>query len=145
MIVIKYGLYTLFLYLSNSYYWWKIRPGISQPSGPRRHRIDRQPQWSQSTSPWPHSIETSDWNYVCGKDSHRATENTVNSNMNNNDNHNKVRLTGEPTGRDIWIHGKAMFPKLQGNGKFIVDNHLVQLLASGGRPLGFQPSTNPNR
>jgi hypothetical protein len=148
MVVIKYGLGTLLLYLFNSYYWWYIRPGVSHPSGPRRRRMDRQPQWSDHFFPPPPSVAKLGWRYICGKESHHATEISANNNNTNINRHlSKVHLTGEATGRDIWIHDTDKSQQLEGNGTVIVDNddELVQQLANGGRPLGFQPSANPNR
>lgn len=98
-------------------------PGVSIPEGPRAHKIQRQPSWPNKT--WE---IRSNHRYASAQESHEITESE-----------NNITLTGEPTGRDIWTKS----PSRQ-RSKKRVNERLVQELASGGRPTGFNPSVNPN-
>eukprot|EP00538_Stauroneis_constricta_P000240 CAMPEP_0119550102 /NCGR_PEP_ID=MMETSP1352-20130426/3698_1 /TAXON_ID=265584 /ORGANISM="Stauroneis constricta, Strain CCMP1120" /LENGTH=1022 /DNA_ID=CAMNT_0007595859 /DNA_START=59 /DNA_END=3127 /DNA_ORIENTATION=+ len=76
-------------------YFHHILPGVSMPSGPRPHKIQRQPEWKDSVSTVNPTL-LAKWRCAVAQDSHDAT-------------HSKfgfasalAGLTGEPSGRQIW-------------------------------------------
>jgi len=96
---------------------------VSWPGGPRPHKIQRTPQWEDKNIPLP-AIES--WQHMCGEAAHKVSNSLF-----------QVQLSGEPTGRDIWYNSESI------NSESI--DPVVIELASGGRPLGFNPHNNPNR
>ncbi|KAL7559052.1 hypothetical protein ACA910_018408 [Epithemia clementina (nom. ined.)] len=107
-------------------------PGVSQPGGPRPLKIRRYPQWSKGIR--PAAPKQDSLMYAQASKSHKWTveERFAGS---------KVALTGESIGRDVW---KPLPTSSSKNDDSEVDEKVVQELASGGRPWGFDPSVNPN-
>jgi hypothetical protein len=103
-----------------------VRPGVSLPEGPRPHKIQRTPAWPNQT--WDLRC---DHRYAQSQESYDITATEYN-----------VLLTGEPAGRDIWTTATSATRRSLSQQR--VDDALVQELASGGRPPGFNPSVNPN-
>ena len=93
---------------------------VSWPGDPRPHKIQRQPQWKDRSIELPnHSFQC-----VAAQSSHDLPDSGP--------------LTGEPAGRDVWSTQGPNPPRIWREG-------LVQEMASGGRPAGFNPAVNPNR
>lgn len=101
-------------------------PGVSDPGGPRAHKIQRKPQWEDKELPLPKAADK--WRFAVGAAGHEITEQRQAG--------TSAALTGEPAGRDIWT-------TVDGGKKPRVDERLVAELASGGRS-GFNPALNPN-
>ena len=116
------------LYLVFFYIYFHLMPNVSHPGGPRAHKIQRMPHWDDRTTSSPRIAQSC----FCAvdQDSHRATEKRFEGTAGS--------LSGEPAGRQIWTQGEQTT-------KNRVDEKLVQDMASGGRPDGFNPSINPNR
>ena len=104
-----------------------LLPAVSDPGGPRPHRIQRQPKWDDRAIPLPASM--SKWRCAIAEESHAISEAAFGEPL----------LTGEPFGRDLWTQ-EPYNSKLKP-----VDETLVSALASGGRSGSFNPSVNPNR
>jgi len=136
------------LYLST-----KLSPkGVSDPGGPRSHKIQRKPKWKNTTTMLDE--EDSSWRCAVALDSHNVTHARF-SEANSRDTV-AARLTGEPLGRDVWTTAtrtnaipstpsfnvaSLLSPKKK---SVKVDERLVEEMASGGRAPGFNPSQNPN-
>jgi hypothetical protein len=104
---------------------------VSWPGDPRPHKIQRQPAWPNQERPLPDTT-TPVWRCVHDSESHVITEKLFD-----------MQLTGEATGRDIWVRDHDQSNNTAG---VVVDEALVKELASGGRRTGdFNPSVNPNR
>jgi hypothetical protein len=129
------------------------RKGVSDPGGPRSHKIQRKPKWKNT--PTMLGEEDGSWRCAVALDSHNVTHARF-SEANSRD---KVaaKLTGEPFGRDVWTKdtqanpitstpsfnvASLLSPKKK---SARVDERLVEEMASGGRAPGFNPSQNPNR
>jgi hypothetical protein len=153
-IVMVSGTVVFTLYLFHCYMVFYILPGVSVPSGPRPHKIQRIPQWndqywdihtasnsSQSIIPPVTSSSSSSiplHRYVHGLESHNITEQI----------HNQVKLTGEPAGRDMWTVTTATMNNINNTSDTVTTttSTTIQVLASGGRQYnGFNPNINPNR
>jgi hypothetical protein len=113
--------------------------GVSNPGGPREHRIQRQPRWTDRSTaidlnPKQSRSGSPSWTYLTGRHSHEWTESRFAG--------TSAALTGEPVGRDAWAPAPPPSPT-----RVRVDERLVKELASGGRDDGsvFNPSQNPNR
>ena len=137
-------------------------PGVSQPGGPRPHKIPRSPKWKDGRSTLSKDI-LKGWTCLTAEESHEATSKQFDS---------KTLLTGEAAGRQTWFkmqqgdeqnqtsnnNGQkspgrffsALFSpsKLNPNSDAdhdVIDESLVQSMALGGRDKpGFEPSLNPN-
>lgn len=120
------GFSAISTYLYVFYLCHSLFPGVSQPGGPRPHRIARKPQWPDKLHKLP---DDTSLQHVVAHDAHAATLTTFAG--------TSAALTGEPAGRDIWTKSNKKQPR--------VDERLVQELASGGRQPGFNPHDNPNR
>ena len=125
-VAVLYGLVCHFIH--------HILPGVSIPGGPRPHKIQRIPQWNKGIRPTP-SAKGASLIYSQAVDSHKWTieERFAGTGL---------AFTGEATGRDVWKPTTA--GDKNNKGKSAVDEKVVQELASGGRPWGFDPSVNPN-
>ncbi len=122
LFLLSLSIYLVFLLVTQY-----LLPAVSDPGGPRPHRIQRQPQWDNRPIPLPGSMKQ--WRCVIAEESHAITEATFGESL----------LSGEPFGRDIWTQ-KPYNSKLKA-----VDEKFVHELASGGRTDIFNPSVNPNR
>ena len=135
-----------------------VLPGVSVPSGPRPHKIQRIPQWTDrywnihshhhkkdhdndnTTDDTKKSKPLSSYRhrYVHGMESHDLTQ----------EQHHQV-MTGEPAGRDMWTTiptATTTTTTSSSDQKQLYDDVMIQSLASGGRPYtGFNPNINPNR
>lgn len=120
------------IYSISFYILFHVLPGVSLPSGPRRHKIKRQPAWKNSWIPLP-AVATK-WRCAYAQDSHKVSQAVFEG--------TSASLTGEPAGRDIWT---GQTTGSEETSKKRVDERLVQEMASGGRPAGFNPAVNPNR
>ena len=173
--ILLIGVVVLMVYLIYCYTLFHVLPGVSVPSGPRPHKIQRIPQWynqywdintcnkNQSTNdmePPTSSAPSSSspiHRYVHGQESHSISEQIHNSNQENNDSdctgittsNPLFHLTGEPAGRDMWTTTSTQNKTqetIKHNTAVCVSDDMIQALASGGRPYtGFNPSINPNR
>jgi len=123
------GFVVFMAYLSFFYIYFHKLPNVSHPGGPRAHKIQRKPQWDNVTT---HVDLTPEWQCVVAEDSHQVTEARFEGTAGS--------LTGEPAGRQIWTNDTTNIVK-----KKRVDEKMVQEMASGGRPEGFNASVNPNR
>ncbi|GAX17250.1 cycloartenol synthase [Fistulifera solaris] len=121
LFLLSLSIYLFFLFLTQYFL-----PAVSDPGGPRPHRIQRQPQWENRPIPLPESMKQ--WRCVIAEESHAITEEAFGESL----------LTGEPFGRDMWTQ-EPYKSKLKA-----VDEKLVHELASGGRSDSFNPSVNPN-
>lgn len=111
-------------------------PGVSDPGGPRPHKIQRAPKWDNVNHEMPPSARRK-WRFSVAEESHEVTDARLAG--------TSAALTGEPSGRDIWTTAAA--PTNKASKQRGVDEKLVQEMASGGRtPVGssFNPSINPN-
>lgn len=124
------GMFVSIGYLTFFYVYMHCMPNVSHPGGPRAHKIQRKPLWSDVTTPTPNAI-VSNWRCAVAQDSHQVTETLFQGTAGS--------LTGEPAGRQIWTNNNDSVKKPR------VDEHKVQEMASGGRAEGFNPSVNPNR
>ena len=104
-------------------------PGVSHPGGPREHKIQRVPNWNDSTTSVPSFA--SKWRCVVAEESHQISEARFAG--------TSAALTGESSGRQMWTNVSK--DKATKN----VDEKLVEEYAAGGREHGFNPSKNPNR
>jgi hypothetical protein len=116
------------LYIMFFYIYFHLMPNVSHPGGPRAHKIQRLPHWDDNTTSSPRIAQS--WRCAVDQDSHRVTEKRFEGTAGS--------LSGEPAGRQMWTRGEHTTKKR-------VDEKLVQEMASGGRPDGFNPSVNPNR
>ena len=117
-------------------------PGVSDPGGPREHKIQRKPQWENKTTQLPNSSQKK-WRFSVAEDSHAVTMLRMEQ--------TSAKLTGEPSGRDIWTTQQQQRPsketspsKQQQQQQLQVDTDLVKEMAAGGRSWGFNPAVNPN-
>jgi hypothetical protein len=138
----------LCLYTAIMHYIHHIVPGVSIPSGPRPHKIQRIPQWDNRNITLP---STNTNRYSTAQESHLITEQLFAGTCGT--------MTGEPMGRDIWTtnsttatSGVTTCTPGKSNNKnnkqqsSTINDEMVQLLASGGRSYnGFNPHINPNR
>lgn len=129
--ITMYGALVFVLYLTFFYIYFHRLPNVSNPGGPRAHKIQRMPQWNNVTTPFPDIAKN--WRCAVAQDSHQVTtsrfEGTAGS------------LTGEPAGRQIWTNVAVTGSPAK---RKRVDERTVQEMASGGRPEGFNASVNPN-
>jgi len=111
-------------YLSVLYYFHYVRPGVSDPGGPRAHAIQRKPQWSNTST----TLDSGTWRCLVAQEAHDDSERKFAPHQ----------LSGEPSGRQIWT--------MQGRGANGINENeaLVQEMASGGRMEGFNAAINPN-
>lgn len=111
-----------------------LLPAVSDPGGPRSHRIQRQPQWDDRSIAPPACITK--WRCAIAEESHAITQTAFGG---------EAVLTGEASGRDIWT------TEPHREKQKAIDEALVNELASGGRSSSssgtnnFNPSVNPNR
>ena len=119
-------------YLTFFYIYFHAMPNVSHPGGPRPHKIQRTPTWNNVTTP----AVAKTWRCAVAQDSHQVTEAIFEGTAGG--------LTGEPAGRQIWCRAEDSTTNNKHPRKR-VDETLVQEMASGGRPEGFNPSINPNR
>jgi squalene/oxidosqualene cyclase-like protein len=105
-----------------------LLPGVSDPGPPRAHKIQRQPKWNNVTT----HIPNNKWRCVVAQESHQATKDRVG-----------VALMGEPAGRDSWTTATTTTDdeSIVNNSN---NNDLIEQLARGGRPAGFNAHLNPN-
>lgn len=120
-------LLSISIYLAFLFWVHYLLPAVSDPGGPRPHRIQRQPKWDDRPIPLPANITK--WRCAIAEESHTITEAAVGESL----------LTGEAFGRDLWTR-ESYSSNLKS-----VDEKLVMELASGGRLGSFNPSVNPNR
>ena len=138
----------------------KFSRGVSHPGGPRKHRIRRSPKWNDKIT----YIDQCDdshmdgikWHCDVSTQSHAATAKrfidanpkpavaAVSSTSRTGMKGETITLglTGEADGRDTWSWTKSSFDEKETSK---IDENLVQTMALGGRPKGFNPSVNPNR
>ena len=150
------SLFSIVIYSTIMFILHHVLPAVSMPGGPRPHKIQRQPQWKNQHHPILDSMKS--WNCLVADDSHDATHEKFQDSS-------TTVLTGEPAGRQTWWFQPTKDTKSTqsgagGGGNFLmslispkssstssnnnVDEELVQQLALGGRPSGFNPSQNPN-
>jgi len=126
--VISVTLYSIVMYIVH----YQLTP-VSQPDGPRPHKIQRYPDWKTGAIPLPKV----GFNFVYqqAKTSHATTERRFDGTA--------AYLSGEATGRDIWTANPGPHKPA---GKKRVDESMVQEFASGGRNNfgAFDPHVNPN-
>ena len=125
-------LYSLIMYIIH----YQL-PAVSQPGGPRPHKIQRQPAWKKDAKyALPPSV-LQRFAYQQATDSHATTEARFAGTA--------AYLSGEPTGRDIWTTSTTASSSGSSKKQQRVDTNLVRELAAGGRPaFTFDPQTNPN-
>jgi hypothetical protein len=129
---------TATIYALSIHYIHHVMLGVSHPGGPRAHKIQRQPKWDEHST----TVHSGTWRCAVAKDSHEDTKKQFRG--------TPGKLSGEPFGRQMWTTAPGP-PQpenkggLFGIGKKSVDEQLVQEMASGGRPEGFNASVNPNR
>lgn len=124
------GVTVVQLYLMFFFIYFHMRPNVSHPGGPRAHKIQRMPKWDDRITTASAKIAQS-WRCAVDQDSHHVTEERFQGTTGT--------LSGEPAGRQMWTRGESKKRNRR------VDERLVQEMASGGRPDGFNPSVNPNR
>lgn len=147
MITVIIGVCTV-IYLLVFYIIHHVLDGISNPGGPRNHKIQGKPKWEDRIINPPscllnHNHENAKWKCFVAVQSHKITESEFDriSGTNKNGKKRKGCLIGEPCGRQIWSNADD---SEEATTKAQVDEELVQRLARGGRPEGFNPSANPN-
>jgi hypothetical protein len=160
-VIVTTSLFVISLYLLYFYILFHVRPGVSIPSGPRQHKIQRVPQWynhywnTTGSRIVQDTVNQHDKNmignsekqvlsqhrYVTGQESHTISEQLYSGCTSSG-------MTGEPAGRDMWttttttVATKGMTQTTAST----VNDELVISLASGGRNyIGFNPHINPNR
>lgn len=127
----------LTLYAATFFVLFHVVPGVSLPSGPRPHKIQRIPIWPDQTVHLP-PVLVKTWRCANAQESHQLTHRGLQG--------TSAALTGEPAGRDCWTNvpvtttTTTTTTTLNGT----VDERLVQEMAGGGRPAGFNPAVNPN-
>lgn len=138
------GLLSIALYLDLFHFLYAVLPGVSVPSGPREHKIQRTPAWANTQwtidALFPNNNtkkqgRTPQWRFATGSDAHAVSEETFAG--------TSAALTGEAAGRDIWTTSSSA-TTTKNNSSSRVEEALVQEMASGGRPPGFNPHVNPN-
>lgn len=129
-------------YLLWFYYLYHIASGVSLPGPPRKHKIQRKPQWNDAVIPIPSNINK--YRLSIGNESYRITEKLFLG--------TSASITGEVSGRDIWTNHEPIIistnttSKNNNNNNVKIDDKLIKEMASGGRSYtGFNPSINPNR
>jgi hypothetical protein len=128
LVAILYGLVSV--YISH------ILPGVSDPGGPRPHKIQRSPQWEDKN--WVVLEQSRQHRYVTAEESHFVSEEHFAGTC--------AVVSGESSGRDIWTTEMRKAPFIGKGAHKKVDEALVRTLASGGRAYsGFNPHLNPNR
>jgi Squalene-hopene cyclase N-terminal domain len=122
-------------------------PGVSVPSGPRPHKIQRQPLWPSKE--WSHPL-VAKFRCHASHASHAASYRQCLPPLDGGvgGDGKFTTLTGESAGRDVWatdadntiIFNGAEDPTIA------VDEALVETMACGGRSTGtrFNPAHNPN-
>jgi hypothetical protein len=106
---------------------------VSHPGGPRKHKIQRQPQFPDL----PTTIDVAEepWRFMVASESHKETTRQFQA-------YPEHYLSGESIGRQIWTTSDAE-TNASNNA---VDESLIQELAAGGRRFNtFNPAENPNR
>ena len=156
------GVYVIFVYLFE-----KFSRGVSHLGGPRKSRIQRVPKWNDNITYIDQSKEiktdTIRWHCDISTQSRVSTykrfqiaypqSKLANRKPDVTDVGNtsgpvmkgeilKLGLTGELNGRQTWSWTKSSVDEKETSK---IDENLVQTMASGGRPKGFNPSVNPNR
>ena len=127
------GIVVSIFYLTFFYIYFHWFPNVSHPGGPRASKIQRQAQWDNKETAVPPPEIVKHWHCAVAEASHEITEDMFQGTA--------ASLTGEPAGRQIWTSSTS--DCIRGGKR--VDERLVQEMASGGRPLGFDASVNPNR
>jgi squalene/oxidosqualene cyclase-like protein len=127
------ALVTIATYRFGLYVIHTVMPGVSDPGGPRPHKIQRQPVWKDCLHHLP--SETT-WTYLTAQDSHRRSAERFAG--------TGAALTGEPSGRDVWSEQPLSKSQVGANTKNRIDESAVQGMAWGGRQPGFNPAVNPN-
>jgi squalene/oxidosqualene cyclase-like protein len=165
--IVESSLLPVALYSTIMFILHHVMRAVSMPSGPRPHKIQRQPQWKNGRVHTLDASLLSGWQCLVAQESHQATQTKFSLSKNSSDGEQVPKLTGEPAGRQTWFkiqennkeggaesnNGGGLLSRVLGaaspsrkstnsNG---VDEDLVQTMALGGRSKpGFDPSTNPN-
>lgn len=141
-------------YLLWFYYLYNIASGVSVIGPPRKHKIQRKPQWNNVVIPIPSNIlnnNNAKYRLSIGNESYRITEKLFLG--------TSASITGETSGRDIWTNHEPIITSTtnstsknnnsttsKNSNSIKIDDKLIKEMASGGRSYtGFNPSINPNR
>lgn len=129
--VLQSGVFSLATYSFLQYVVHHLMPAVSDPGGPREHKIQRIPKWEDKAT----TLESfaTKWRCVVADESHEVSEKKFQG--------TSAKITGEPSGRQMWTN----MPK-SAKDSTKIDDKLVKEMAAGGRsnPGSFNPSSNPN-
>lgn len=127
------GIAAIASYSISMYFIHYRLPLVSEPGGPRPHKISREPSWKPGAIALPK--EALNFVYQQAASSHHATARRFSGTA--------AYLSGEAVGRDIWTATPGAHKPM---GKSRVDEKVVQELASGGRSEfgSLDPHVNPN-
>ena len=130
--LIQSGVFAISVYAFIQFIIHYLLPGVSHPGGPRDHKIQRTPKWSDNSIALPACAKN--WRCTVAEESHEVSRIKFKGTAAN--------ITGEPSGRQMWTNQKESISKRK---KHAFDEKLVLEMASGGRQNGvFNPSSNPN-
>ena len=130
--LVQSGVVTVTAYALLQYIIHFLLPGVSHPGGPRDHKIQRIPEWSDTTTSLPSCAKS--WRCTVAEDSHEVSQAKFKG--------TSAEITGEASGRQMWTNQKKTKDSKK---KAKIDEKLVLKMASGGRKNpGFNPSSNPN-
>ena len=123
----------------------KMSKGVSDPGGPRAHKIRRMPQWNDENTSIDDQLMSSNgdtkWRCAVAKDSHRATLSRFGLGAKDDEDGMKtgaIGMSGEPIGRQMWTKDQEGVVSIGDAQKALIKD-----MASAGRD-GFNPSKNPN-
>ena len=142
---------TTALYAGTWFVVGKVGKGVSDPGGPREHKIPRMPEWDDSNSSIEDQLTSTTssgrvakWRCAVASDSHSSTLQQFGLTSEDGENGIKARqlgMSGEPFGRQIWTKdekGVGVDSNIDESKKA-----LIREMAWAGRD-GFNPSKNPN-
>ena len=142
---VELALLTSVCYGGAFFIFGKMSRGVSDPGGPREHKIRRMPQWNDENTTVDNQLispgSDEKWRCAVASDSHRATLSKFGLGAQDGENGIKtgsVGMSGEPFGRQMWTKDKKGVVAIDDSQKA-----LIKEMAMAGR-TGFNPSKNPN-
>jgi len=139
---LKVGLRVTLVYTLAFFFYGKFSKGVSDPGGPREHKIPRMPKWNNVQVSIPKNSQK--WRCAVAQDSHRVTLKRFNldpkSHGEDGINSGDIGMHGEPFGRQMWTTEPNPIDWSHVSEE---QRELIKDMAKAGRQ-DFNPSFNPN-
>jgi len=139
---LKVGLRVTLVYTLAFFFYGKFSKGVSDPGGPREHKIPRMPKWNNVQVSIPKNCQK--WRCAVAQDSHRVTLKRFNldpkSHGEDGINSGDIGMHGEPFGRQMWTTEPNPIDWSHVSEE---QRELIKDMAKAGRQ-DFNPSFNPN-